>query len=447
MAYGFHVHPKEYTADVRGFSFVIERDGDVYKAYRSGKGLTFEDDDASEVIQSAVDNIYPNGVVFLKCGEYLLNSPIDAKFVTLIGEGGKLRDYGARLIANRSMDYMIKCDYEYQQIRNLALDGNGLAKHGLYAVRDATASLNVLVERVFIGGTTDYEIYFDNIDGSMIEKVRCSGAKGVYYNAGAGTATLKFVRLTAGASRHFALSGQVVDLDNCAGCGIRIGTSTRPTLNLLRTHSCYLWSNPDTLDILRIEGCLHRYIDENSLFILEHDGDHLIRSETAEAYPLLGGALFLNSYIYIMVSAGDVYLVDDYITGTLKNVAEVQFINCKLQSKGATINYETTRNEAFIYLDGTRDVGLSYYYKDVYIGSKKKKNSGIATFSGDGSTTEFKIEHGLVSAPSKYVVSPLTPDAHADKTISVDDTYIIITFSTAPPSGTDNLKFSWWAEV
>ena len=74
-------------------------------------------------------------------------------------------------------------------------------------------------------------------------------------------------------------------------------------------------------------------------------------------------------------------------------------------------------------------------------------NSGVATFSGDGSTTEFRIEHGLVSTPSKYGVSPLTPDAHADKTITVDSTYIIITFSTAPPSGTDNLKFGWWAEV
>ncbi|RLG37336.1 MAG: hypothetical protein DRN91_05760 [Candidatus Alkanophagales archaeon] len=75
------------------------------------------------------------------------------------------------------------------------------------------------------------------------------------------------------------------------------------------------------------------------------------------------------------------------------------------------------------------------------------ENSGIAVFSGDGTTTTFNIEHGLVSTPSKYGVDPLTPDAHGSKTITVDDTYITITFDTAPPSGTDNLKFSWWAKV
>ena len=77
----------------------------------------------------------------------------------------------------------------------------------------------------------------------------------------------------------------------------------------------------------------------------------------------------------------------------------------------------------------------------------KTENNGLSAFSGDGTTTEFRIEHRLLSTPSKYGVSPLTPDADASRTITVDDTYIIITFSTAPPSGTDNLKFGWWAEV
>lgn len=32
-------------------------------------------------------------------------------------------------------------------------------------------------------------------------------------------------------------------------------------------------------------------------------------------------------------------------------------------------------------------------------------------FSGDGSTTKFKIAHGLAGAPSSYPVSPASPDA------------------------------------
>ena len=78
----------------------------------------------------------------------------------------------------------------------------------------------------------------------------------------------------------------------------------------------------------------------------------------------------------------------------------------------------------------------------------KTYNSGVATFSGDGSTTEFKIEHGLVSTPSKYSVVPLSSDAMSYSfTVTVNSTHIIITYDTAPPSGTDNLKFYWEAEV
>jgi len=75
------------------------------------------------------------------------------------------------------------------------------------------------------------------------------------------------------------------------------------------------------------------------------------------------------------------------------------------------------------------------------------ENEGVATFSGDGSTTVFNIAHGLVGTPTKYGVSPLTPDADADRTITADATNIIVTFSVAPPTGTDNVKFGWWAKL
>jgi len=75
------------------------------------------------------------------------------------------------------------------------------------------------------------------------------------------------------------------------------------------------------------------------------------------------------------------------------------------------------------------------------------KNSGSKTFSGDGSTTQFSIEHGLVSTPSKVQVTPMSSDAAGDFYVTADDTYIYINYKTAPPSGTDNVKVSWYAEV
>jgi len=75
------------------------------------------------------------------------------------------------------------------------------------------------------------------------------------------------------------------------------------------------------------------------------------------------------------------------------------------------------------------------------------ENSGKATFSGDGTTTQFKIAHGLVSKPSKVLVTPASADAAGDFYVTADDTYIYVNYLSAPPSGTDNVVLCWYAEV
>jgi len=75
------------------------------------------------------------------------------------------------------------------------------------------------------------------------------------------------------------------------------------------------------------------------------------------------------------------------------------------------------------------------------------ESSGTATFSGDGSKTQFAIPHGLVKAPNRVSVTPLTPDAAGDHYVTWDDQNIYVNYLTAPPSGTDNVKLAWMAEV
>ena len=84
------------------------------------------------------------------------------------------------------------------------------------------------------------------------------------------------------------------------------------------------------------------------------------------------------------------------------------------------------------------------------------KNSGTATFSGDGSTTDFLIgAHGLsVTDPSKIVVkvSPVSQDAiNASPCVGyvdpADNTKIRVKFASAPVSGADNVQIVWHAEV
>lgn len=75
------------------------------------------------------------------------------------------------------------------------------------------------------------------------------------------------------------------------------------------------------------------------------------------------------------------------------------------------------------------------------------KNDGFSTKSGDASTTAFTIAHGCFATPANYYVYPVTADAMGAFDVTVDSTNITITYKVAPPTGTNNLKYSWYASV
>ena len=102
----------------------------------------------------------------------------------------------------------------------------------------------------------------------------------------------------------------------------------------------------------------------------------------------------------------------------------------------------------FILLNGVG--AIQWNRRDTIVRHNKgygTAGGGSASFSGDGTTTQFTIAHGLVSTPTKVLVTPMTADAASDFYVTADDTNIYVNYKSAPPSGTDNLKFSWYAEV
>lgn len=70
---------------------------------------------------------------------------------------------------------------------------------------------------------------------------------------------------------------------------------------------------------------------------------------------------------------------------------------------------------------------------------------GTATFSGTGSQTVFNIAHALSGIPSIMFALPNTIAAIGDYTVTADATNVIITYSTAPVSGSSNVKLVWGA--
>ena len=98
-----------------------------------------------------------------------------------------------------------------------------------------------------------------------------------------------------------------------------------------------------------------------------------------------------------------------------------------------------------LYLDTDPEISISPISgMTVY---RFRRNSGVATFSGDGTTTQFKIAHGLAKAPSKIQVTPGSSDAKGGFYVTADSTYIYVNYDTAPPAGTNNIVLYWYAEV
>ena len=162
-------------------------------------------------------------------------------------------------------------------------------------------------------------------------------------------------------------------------------------------------------------------------------------------------------HIYIEATYGSEYPVVRYVIPDEKKDGSWHFVALTMDVKKLTF----TPTDVYLGImldntDGTATETIDIIMPNLVIGNVVPvypfgicpiRNSGIATFSGDGSTTQFLIPHNLPKKPETYSVVPLTPDADAPRTVSADGTNIIITFDTAPASGTDNLKFAWYAEV
>jgi len=121
-----------------------------------------------------------------------------------------------------------------------------------------------------------------------------------------------------------------------------------------------------------------------------------------------------------------------------------EFAGLKYSINALSLN--AVREEGNIFYGNTNDPAFGTKYR----------NSGTASFSGDGSTTDFEIgAHGLVTnEASKIVVkvSPVSSDAIAASPCvgyvdPADNTKIRVKFASAPVSGADNVKIVWHAEV
>jgi hypothetical protein len=81
------------------------------------------------------------------------------------------------------------------------------------------------------------------------------------------------------------------------------------------------------------------------------------------------------------------------------------------------------------------------------VGSTQTRNGGIATFNGGVSL--FAIPHGLLGTPTKFYAVSNSPDAgNAEvREVTVDSSNVYVQCKAGATAGTNNVKWSWSAEV
>lgn len=74
-------------------------------------------------------------------------------------------------------------------------------------------------------------------------------------------------------------------------------------------------------------------------------------------------------------------------------------------------------------------------------------NGGKHSHSGNGSSVQFTIPHGLGAIPGSYQVMPASSDAAGVSFVEADSDNLIVHYASAPSTGSNNLSWTWSATV
>jgi len=428
-------------------SYVVFKVGAMYYAKNGRTGqIEFSGTDASTVIQSAIDALTDGGRIFIKKGTYELSTFLEIKTSGIILEGEGYQTF-LKMIGTPAWTINVhgtaSSFIKRVQIRNMRVLGNSAAGGGagvtFYYAEECKAE-RLWVEDADIGIALGIDAWGEVHYSMVINCVITNNKYEAIYLSGTSTANGKrniaignviYAELQHGIhlayqEKSVAMGNVILDpakngirIADCVGCviiGNTIYSSGEQGILLagVSYNNIIKGNIVDTTDTTNLGGYWSHHDSHDNLVI---------------------GNVFVNTKGWGIEVREDNSIFAENLT---KNNTQGDM---ELESYASNCLVRGNR-----FADGSvTDLGTNNVIRHNlgYV----TENEGVATFSGDGSTTVFNIAHGLAGTPTKYGVSPLTPDADADRTVTVDATNIVVTFSVAPPTGTDNVKFGWWAKL
>lgn len=409
--YEFDISEPHNTADYIIFK---DKDGTVYaKNGKTGK-IEFKGTDASDVIQNAIDNLYSQGggTISFLAGTYEINDSITLKDGIIIQGSGW--SYGEPTTVKGTV-LKLTAQFDARNVRKLVIRdiaflGDG-STSGILTGSDGRSS-NYHFENVAF-------INFDKaIDADTVQ----TGLYDSYF-----------------VNCYFGYNKIAVYIDENMNvferCMFRMNDIAVKFTGGYNTefHGCVFSGNITNMEFEEQWGGLHFY----GCWFEKGRGD----VQYVQMFNSLQTNMFTRGIVFDKCYFGDDIIID--VSGLyVDHRAKVILDKCWFQNVDYTDirTYIPQYNQIKIYDTHAIDtIGAVYEIAT--------RNSGTATFSGDGLTTQFAIPHRLVSTPSKVLVTPMSADASGDFYVTVDATNIYVNYKTAPPVGTNNIVLSWYAEV
>jgi len=427
---------------------IVFREGDYAIAVDGKtKQVIAKSTDHAEVLQKAVDALTNGGEVFIKGGVYEISTPIKVTKsppITLRGERGFAErvagkgepggPWGTVLKATSPISEVILISDNTNYVRSpsiksLTIDGYGNANYGIHV----NYAGGVVIQDVEIYNCIYDGIFLEGAAGAPVSTVMIDRVSSVWNDRNGLRATTNVEFLT---TYHLLTIGNGEE-------GIYSSARHQHHFFPHSMSDARLMATPKIA--MRFAGLYH---DMSLYSPLVEGGGKVDR----------GIQIILPSNAHVNVNVYSPTILD-LASGGYAFYYHPYDARHSLKIRGGkaicdNFIYVNTSYAGFLLIDGVNLEGVSsigtisgVIYKIVNCHGYITANSGTATFSGDGSTTQFKVAHGLVKAPKTVVVTPASPDAAGDFYVTWDDTYIYVNYKTAPPSGTDNVKLSWYAEV
>ena len=239
------------------------------------------------------------------------------------------------------------------------------------------------------------------------------------------TQTLENKTIAAGDN---TISG-IVDANISAHTTTKITTTSKSLLNSAIAYT----------DQANVFGAFNQTFPTSRLLIGDSDASH--------AYLFAGSNLSANRTVTLPLLAGNDTFAMQAFTQTLTNKTVNTTDNTVTATSQATGDILKNNGTKFVRL--ARGTGLQVLRTnsggtDVEWGSLDSERVGKSTASGNGSATQFNIAHGLGSTPTYAFISVAqSGSAFVGTQFTVDTTNIVVTFATAPASGTDNVIIYW----